>query len=277
MSVTEIIVGKKSRLNMAVSIAEIKKATETSQALKVADLNDLFWMIVGEKQVGKSTFCSRFESPFFIDLEERLDSITMPDGTRPPQVIVRDWDTLVSWTDGFLGTTPEETGVKTIIVDGVGVGYKYLALKVLKTSKQGAKNLNDLDLGYAKGWMAARDEYVKWFMSLRALKQQGYGIVLTTHDRIVPFTNNNVEMDKKVPLIADDKDEKYGWGAVRAFPDFVVYAHKAMTPEGIVHMAQIRGNPMIEAGCPTPPKGHQLPDQLPFVFQSFRDAWEGTE
>lgn len=260
---------------MTISLADITAATAHAETLEPVDMTKLFWVIYGEKQVGKSTFTSRFPKPFYLDAEHRLDSITTPEGVRPPQRKVLDWDEVVDWTNAFISTTPADTGVETLVIDGGGVAFRYLAEKVLKTSKKGARNLNDEDLGYAKGWFIARDEYLKWFMNLRKLKEQGYGIVITTHDRSVPFTNNNIEMEKKVPTFADDKDEKYGWNVLRAFPDMVVYANKQMTPSGIVHMAQIRGNQMIEAGCPTPPKGHQLPDALPFSFDAFRKAWDG--
>lgn len=259
---------------MPIDLAAIRAATAQSQDLRVADMTELFWVICGEKQVGKSTFLSRFPDPFILDVEHRLDSITTPEGNRPGQQKIHEWDELVDWTDGYAQTTPDETGIKTFGVDGAGVAYRLLGQKILATSKAGAKNLNDQDLGYAKGWMQARDEFLKWWMSLRKLKEQGYGVVVTTHDRSVPFSNNGVDFDRKVPLIADDKDEKYGWNAVRPYSDIVIHVSKKRTSAGVKHIAQVRGNDLIEAGFPSKPDGSWMPEQLEFAFPLFRAEWD---
>lgn len=261
---------------MAVTKEQIIAAATASYEKPIADLTDLFWVIAGEKQVGKSTFASRFPAPFFIDAEHRLDSITTPEGNRPGQHKVYSWDEAEEWVNGFIGTTPEETGIKTIIIDGGGVLYRLLGEKILGTSQKNAQHLNHEDMGYATGWNIARNTYLKWWMNLRKLKDAGYGIVVTTHERVIPFSNGGIEFDKKVPLIADDKDEKYGWNAVRPFSDIVLHVSKRRTKDGIVHIAQLRGNDLVEAGFPSKPNGDLMPDELPFAFPAFREAWDAT-
>lgn len=259
-----------------IGLADIKAAKEKTEKLVAADMAKLFWVIAGEKQVGKSTFGSRFPSPFFLDYEHRLDSIVI-DGVRPPQHKVYTWDEGVEWIDGFIGTTPEETGVETLVIDGGGIAYRLLGEKIIKGSTKKAQHLNDQDLGYAHGWEIARNEYVKWWMNLRRLKDAGYGIVVTTHDRIVPFTNSGVDMDKKIPAFANDKDEKYGWTAIRPFSDVVIHVSKQRTKDGIVHMAQLRGNDLIEAGFPSKPDGTLMPEQMPFSYPMIREEWDRVE
>lgn len=261
---------------MAIGLDQIKAAKQTTEALQPADMTKLFWVIGGDKQVGKSTFCSRFPSPFFIDYEHRLDSIVTPEGFRPPQQPVNTWDEGMEWINGFIGTTPEQTGIETVIIDGGGVAYRTLQDKILGTSQKKAKHLNDQDMGYNHGWEYARNEFVRWWMNLRKLKQSGYGIIVTTHDRVVPFSNNGAEMDKKVPGLANDKEEKYGWIAVKPFSDVVLHVEKRRTKDGPAHIATLRGNDMVEAGFPSRPDGSLMPAELPFSFPIFRDAWDQT-
>lgn len=262
---------------MPVGLDQIKAAKETTQALVPADMTKLFWVIAGDKQVGKSTFSSRFPAPFFLDFEHRLDSIVTVEGVRPAQHKLYSWTEGEEWIEGFIGTTPEQTGIETIVIDGAGVGYKLLGDEILKTSTKKAQHLNDQDMGYAHGWEVARSRFLKWWMNLRRLKDAGYGIVITTHDRIVPFSNNGIEMDKKVPGIANDKEEKYGWHAVKPFSDIVLHVSKVRTKDGIQHIAQVRGNDLVEAGFPSKPDGTLMPEQLPFSFPAFREEWDRVE
>lgn len=261
---------------MAIDLAQIKNAKKNTEVMTAADMTKLFWVIGGDKQVGKSTFCSRFPSPFFIDYEQRLDSIILQSGTRPPQHPVFSWDEGKEWINGFIGTTPEQTGIETVIIDGGGVAYRLLGDKILKESQKKAKHLNDQDMGYNHGWEYARNEFVRWWMDLRKLKQSGYGVIVTTHDRVIPFSNNGAEMDKKVPGLANDKEEKYGWAAVKPFSDVVLHVEKRRTKDGPVHIATLRGNDMLEAGFPSRADGSLMPAELPFAFQAFRDAWDQT-
>lgn len=261
---------------MPIGLNDIVNAKQQTEVLAPADMTKLFWVIAGDKQVGKSTFASRFPAPFYLDYEHRLDSISTLDGTRPPQHKIYTWAEGEEWLNAFIKTTPEETGIETVIIDGGGVAYRLLGEEILGTSTKKAQHLNDQDMGYAHGWETARNRYLKWWMNLRRLKDAGYGIVVTTHDRIVPFSNGGSEMDKKVPGIANDKDEKYGWTAVKPFSDVVLHVSKVRTKEGIIHTAQVRGNDLVEAGFPSRPDGSLMPDQLPFSFPAFRDAWDQT-
>lgn len=262
---------------MVLGLQDIIGARDVSHDLVVADMTKLFWVIAGEKQVGKSTFTSRFPDPFYLDYEHRLDSIVMPNGQRPPQKKIYEWNEGYQWVEAFIGTKPEETGIQTIVLDGGGaVAFKMLKQTILGTSTKKAKGLNDEDLGFNKGWEWAGDEYTKFIMNLRRLKEQGYGIVLTTHDRIVPFTNNGADFDKKAPMISDDKAEKFGWNAIKAFPDVVVHVSKQRTPKGVEHIARLRGNDLVEAGFPSKPDGTLMPETLPFSFAAFREAWDQT-
>lgn len=256
---------------MTFSISDIKKAVEESKEAEAPDFHKTIKVIYGDKGVGKSTAMSREPGLFVIDFEDRLRTVRTAEGHEVPRAVCYSWDEALAVTQAFVGTTPEETGVQTIGVDGIGTGFKMLRSSILKKYK--VQHENEGDLSYGKGKGLIKDALEDWFTTLRALTRQGYGVVITAHERSVEFTNNGVAFDRKVPLVSGDKSE-YGWDAIKPFPDIVVHAYKTRGPKGPEHRMHLVGTELYEAMFSKPGVDNSKIADLPFSYQSLKGAWD---
>lgn len=255
------------------SIANIKAAVEAAKDAEEPDFNKLIKVIYGDKGVGKSTAMSREPGLFVIDFEDRLRAIRDDQGNAIPCETVYSWQEAVNVTKAFTGTKPEDTGVQTIGVDGIGTGFKMLRQEILKKNK--VEHENDGVLAYGKGKGLIKSALEDWFTTLRALTRQGYGVVLTAHERSVEFTNNGVAFDRKVPLVSGDKSE-YGWDAIKPFPDIVVHAYKTRGANGPEHRMHLVGTELYEAMFSKQGVDPNKISDLPFSYAQLEAAWNGT-
>lgn len=255
---------------MAIGLEHIKAAQAAAKERTLSGLNDLITVIFADKGIGKSTMASRFERPFFLDCEDRLRTVVMPDGTAPSSKVIQNWNELKDWTKTFHDTTPDESGVKTVVVDGLGSGFKMLRESILTKFK--VQHENEGELGYGKGKGIIIRELESWFNDLRTLTQRGYGVVITAHERTVEFSNNGVEFDRKVPLVSGDKSE-YGWMAIKAFPDIVVHGYKTRGKQGPEHRMHLIGTELFEATFSKPGVDSSKVADLPFSYAELERAW----
>lgn len=256
---------------------DIKKAVALANKKPDLDFGKLITFIYADKGAGKSTAASRFSRPFVIDCENRLQTVLMTDGTSVPKQVVYHWDnyqdgkSVRQVTKAFAGTTPEITGVDTIVVDGMGVAFKYLRMSILKKYKVDHENEGVLAYGRGKGLII--DELENWFTELRQLTEQGYGIVITSHERTIEFDNNGTKFDKKVPLISGDKNE-YGWNAIKPFPHIVVHAYKTRGKTGPEHRMHLVGTDLWEASFGKPGVKNSAIADLIFSYDNIKKAWD---
>lgn len=255
----------------------IQSAIGQNTQRPTSGFNDLITVIYGDKKVGKSTFASRYDKPLFLDCEDALRMVELPDGTRPPQISIEGWDkdsagmhspkTLTYWTEALANPEiREKLGIKTLVIDGLGEAYARCEESILKA--KGAESINDGVLGYGKGGELVRKAMRKWFTDLRRLSYAGIGIVLTAHECTVEFDSNGAKFDKKTPLVSGDKGER-GWTVIKPSVDMIIYASKRQTPDGLVHMMRLRGNQMIEAAAPP-----YMPEEWPFSQPEARRLFE---
>lgn len=249
---------------------DIAAAIKMANAGPETDFKKLITFIFADKGTGKSTLGTRFPKPFFLDFEDRLRTATLPDGSGVPKMVAHTWDDAENFLKAFEGTTPEDTGVDTLVIDGMGVGFKYLRTSVL--SKYKVDHENEGVLAYGKGKGLIIDKLEGWFTRLRKLTTAGYGIVLTAHERTLEFENNGVQFDKKVPLISGDKSE-YGWNAIKPFPDIVIHAYKSRGKNGPEHRMHLVGTELWEAAFSKPGVDNSKIADLPFSYQQLEAAW----
>lgn len=255
---------------MTISLSNIKDAVKAAAEREAVDFHKLITVIYGDKGVGKSTVLSRYPKPFIIDFEDRLRTVTDTDGNAIPSVTCFDWQTAREYTRALATTTPKETGIETVCVDGIGTGFKFLRQDYLKKYK--VQHENEGELSYGKGKGLIKDALEDWFTTLRTLTRQGYGVVLTAHERSVEFTNNGVAFDRKVPLVSGDKSE-YGWDAIKPFPDIVVHAYKTRGQNGPEHRMHLVGTELYEAMFSKSGIDNSKIADLPFSYQSLVGAW----
>lgn len=238
----------------------------------VTDFTKLITVVYGDKGVGKSTFLSRLPKPFVIDFEDRLRTVTDTEGNMIPSLTCYTWQEAVDVTKQFADSTPEDTGIETVCIDGIGTGFKYLRMALLR--KHRVDHENEGVLAYGKGKGLIKDDLEDWFTTLRTLTRQGYGVVLTAHERSVEFTNNGVAFDRKVPLVSGDKSE-YGWDAIKPFPDIVVHAYKTRGANGPEHRMHLVGTELYEAMFSKPGVDNNKIADLRFSYDNLKGAWEG--
>lgn len=254
-----------------VDIKQFKKL-KAEKKQQVVNFHQRIFFIHGEKGSGKSTMASRFSRPFFIDFEDRLKDVKLPDGTSPDQVQVYSWKEAEDWAKFFAEHPPEETGTDTIVVDGIKTGFQHMVADILKQYR--VTGINEGALAYGNGKGIVTRMFEEWFLDLRKAVANGYGVVITSQDRVLSFKNGNVEMDKRIPLISGGSKDDFGWEAIKPFPDMVIYVAKEQTKEGVVHMGYLKGTPLIEASSSNPPT-HALPNKIPFTYAALEAAWNG--
>lgn len=253
-------------------IATLKKTIASSQEKSLPELHELIVLVYGDKKVGKSTFASRFPKPLFLDCEGAIRSVRAKDGKAPAQVRIHSWSksepSIIGTTQALLNSTPAETGIQTVVVDGLNEAYEYLRREVLATHK--VEFENDGVLGYGKGSGIMRNKFRAWFADLRLLTEKGYGIVLCAHDTQIEFEHNNVKFNKRVPLIDGGKDEK-AWTAIKPSIDLVIHATKTQGKDGVTHTMRCKGNNLIEAADPT--VDARLPELTTFSYDALEQAY----
>ena len=163
-------------------------------------------------------------------------------------------------TNGLKNTNPKEFGHKTIVIDGLNEAYTRLRDKVLSDFK--VKFENEGELGYGKGASLIRDQWRQWFLDLRAVSRQGFGVVLTGHESTISFESNGVTYNKRVPYIDGSKTEK-AWDVIKPAVDMVIHAYKHQDKDGLKHMMRLKGNQLVEAASTL----ESLPDVAPFSYQ----------
>ena len=248
------------------------KQIKQSSAAEDVPFHQRIFFVHGEKGGGKSTFASRFPDPFFLDFEDRLKDVHLPDGSRPAQKQLFSWEEAEEWAIFFATNPPDKTGIQTIVVDGIKTGYKHMVSTILKQYR--ATGINEGPLAYGNGKGIVERKFEEWFLHLRKAVANGYGVVITSQDRTLSFKNGTVEMDKKIPLISGGSKDDFGWDAIKPFPDMVIYVAKEQTKEGIVHFGYLKGTPLIEASSSNP-KTHSLPMKIPFTYAHLEAAWNG--
>ena len=245
----------------ATSIMSLVKKDETGEK---AGLNEIITLIYGDKKVGKSTMASQFPAPIFLDCEDGLRTVQGSTGKRPDHV------TINGWTDILDVTTELEQdlrGYETVVVDGLNEAWAYLTSYMLKRYK--VEHTNDGVLAYGKGKGMMQREFRHWFQRLRKLD---CAIVLTAHDKVLPFEHNGVAYDKRVPYVDDSKMAE-AWDTIKPAINMILYAAKIADTEngGVKHVMRTKGTQLIEAADPY---GH-LPEVMDFDYKALEGALKG--
>lgn len=132
---------------------------------KVTNLQEYTYFIYGEPKVGKTTFCSNFESALFICTEpgHKFQEIY--------KVSPTNW---TEFKDIARKLYSSKHDFKTIVIDTVDNAYTMCKDYVCKQL-----HINDpSDLGYGKGFNAVKSEF---HSVINGLAQKGFGIIFVSH------------------------------------------------------------------------------------------------
>lgn len=224
-----------------------------------AGLDEIITLIYGDKKVGKSTFAAQFPSPLFLDCEDGLRTVQNGTGKRPDHIPVGSWNEILAITSEL---EQDLQGYRTIVIDGLNELWSYLVKYMLE--KYRVEHTNDGALAYGKGKAMMAREFRHWFQRLRRLP---CAVVLTAHDKVLPFEHNGVAYDKRVPYVDDSKMAE-AWDTIKPAINMILYAAKVQNKDGVQHVMRTKGTQLIEAADPY----GNLPETMPFEYEALAKA-----
>ena len=132
-------------------------------------------VVYGPEGVGKTTFASQFPGVVFIDTEGSTSHMDVA-RTDPP----RSWKELMDQVKWF-EENPDKIG--TLCIDTLDWAEKLAIRDVCEEKKISSIE----EIAYGKGYVFARDRFVKLLEALDRLRDKGVHIVLTAHAQIKKF------------------------------------------------------------------------------------------
>lgn len=223
-------------------------------------------VVYGPEGVGKTTFASRFPGVVFIDTEGSTNHIDVA-RTDAPQ----SWKDLMDQVKWF-ADHPDEIG--TLCIDTLDWAEKLAIRDVCEEKKVSSIE----EIPYGKGYVFAKDRFVKLLEELDRLKAQGVHIVLTAHAQIKKFEQPDemgsydrfmLKLNEKniSPLVKE-------WSDLLLFANFktdVVTDDKTKTKKG--RGGQKRVMYTQHSACWDAKNRFGLDDPLPFEFEQIADLF----
>lgn len=141
----------------------------TEKSKPVNHFEDEIVLIYGAPKVGKSTFCSQFDAPLFLDSESGLRKLSTYN------ISIGCWEDVLDVYKALLDAKKNGKLIyKTLVFDTINNFYLYCMDYVCK--KNGIKHPSDLD--YGKGWSMVRIQFTN---AMNAFKSLGLGVVYVSH------------------------------------------------------------------------------------------------
>lgn len=225
-------------------------------------------VVDGTEGVGKTTFCSCFPEPLFIDLEHGTDSMDV-NRTQTPE----NWEELIQ----IVNEVAEEPSVcRTLIID-TGDWAETLCIGYIcrKYKQDGIEGF-----GYGKGYVYLREEFDNLLRALDGVIAAGINVVITAHTKIKKFELPNeqgafdryeLKMSKNVaPLVRE-------WCDIQLFANFKTY----VVDTGNKHHKGTGGTKRVMYASHTASwdakNRHGLPDEMDFDFRCIEHLFNGTK
>lgn len=211
-------------------------------------VEDYLWLLYGVPKIGKSTFCSQMNEPFFIATEPGLNALSVY------AVFPKTWEEVL------------ETGAEldksdrfgTVVLDTVDNAYQMAMDYTCKLHN--IKHPQDLE--YGKGWHLVNTEFQR---VINKLAQSRRGLVLVSHSQDITIKTRTAEISKSVPTLS---------GGARKFTlglsDIILYAEMVETKEGITRTLHAAPSENWEAGDRT----GRLPSEMPLDWKIVSKAFE---
>lgn len=146
-------------------------ALPTQKSKPVKTFEDELTLIYGDPKVGKSTFCSKFDSPLFLDSEgglRNLETFNIP---------ISSWKDVIDAYNALAAAKKEgKLPYKTLVFDTINNFYTYCMEYVCKE----AKIQHPSDLDYGKGWNMVK---VPFTNAMNAFRNLGMGVIYVAHSK----------------------------------------------------------------------------------------------
>lgn len=143
----------------------------TAKAPKITDLSRQRILLYGPPKVGKSTWCSRAPDAVFLDCENGLQSLECF------KVPCRNWGEICGTVQALRN---DKHPYKTVIVDSIGVAYRWAQEHVL--TKHKSEWLTDGSLAWGKGTGLVTNSVV-WLLKALSDPLLGLGLYVIAHER----------------------------------------------------------------------------------------------
>lgn len=215
---------------------------------------DMITLIYGAPKVGKSTFCSQFEAPLFLDSEAGLRSL------ETYNVSVGCWEDVMNvYKELKAAKASGNLMFKTLVFDTIDNFYAFCMEYTCKANKINHPS----DLEYGKGWNMVKIAFTN---AMNAFKALGLGVVYVAHANEKEIKTRSGSYTRYDAAIAGQ-----AYNIITASCDFILYAAVESTPEGgekrILHTKPCE---FWNAGDKT----GKLPAEIPLDAQEFLKAYK---
>lgn len=213
------------------------------------DLKKFRALIYGLPKIGKSTFCSQFPKPLFLDCEGGLRFL---DTYRIP---VNSWE---DFEEAYKLISETQHDFQTIIIDTVDKLHDYNRAKIMKD----LKIKHESDFGYAKGWSLCREFWCQWVDKIVKLP---YCVIFVSH--AYKDGEENSAKYRIIPSLTGKEGLM-----VSSAVDITLYAETATDSKGnnVRVLRTSQDDPRYEAGG----RIKFLPKTMPLDYKLFMSYFE---
>lgn len=208
---------------------EIALATELSEPVKTVD--QLTWLLYGEKKIGKTSFVSKFPSAHFLMFEPGYKGLRIHYKLMGDIEGIEAWSNFKEYVDLLCQT--ENHNFRTVPIDTIDLCYNAALAYVCK--REAIEHPQDLP--YGKGWKLVSREFCS---VINKLAQSGLGIVFISHATEREFQERTGgKYDKIVPSMPGQAKD-----FISGIADAIVYYGYY----GNERLITVRGSDAIESG-----------------------------
>jgi len=198
----------------------------TAPSVPSENVGDYTWLIYGERKIGKTSLCARFDDPFFIMFEPGGR------GLRLRQQFVQNWDQFLDVL-ALLEAQPDYC--RTVVIDTGFMCYE-------RCFQAGLKEMgidDPRDAGWGSAYKLIEREFISAYERLEAI---GTGIVVTAHSEMREVTHRSgLKYDKMVTQLSKAANR---WFAGTL--DVIGYYHYDEVANRVLTIA---GTSEVEAGA----------------------------
>ena len=229
----------------------------TKKSIPNTRFEDMITLIYGAPKVGKSTFCSQFDSPLFLDSEAGLRSLSTYN------VSIGSWDDVIeTYKELAAAKKAGKLIFKTLVFDTIDNFYTMCMEHTCQ--RNGINHPSDLD--YGKGWQMVKIAFIN---AMNAFKALGLGVVYVAHVNEKEIKTRSGSYTRRDAAIAGQ-----AYNIITSSCDFILYAAVEGTPDGgekrIIHTKPCE---FWNAGDKT----GKLPAEIPLDAQAFIAAFNKTK
>jgi hypothetical protein len=206
-------------------------ALATELSTPVESVDQLTWLLYGEKKIGKTSFVSKFPSAHFLMFEPGFKGLRIHYKLMGSIETIEAWSNFKQYVD--LLCDVESHNFRTVPIDTIDLCYNACLAYVCK--REGIDHPQDL--GYGKGWKLVEREFCA---VINKLAQSGLGIVFISHATEREFQERTGgKFDKIVPSMPNQAKN-----FISGIADAIVYYGYY----GNERLITVRGSDAIESG-----------------------------